>query len=105
MPAISIRPAARRDLVAHYVYLAENASMEIAERFFENARITFAELAEQPLIGAPLTLSRKELDGLRKWRVSEFEKFLIFYFPRRDGISIVRVLQAAQDWWGLLGVG
>ena len=104
MPAISIRPAARRDLTAHYVYLVENASMDIADRFFENTQSTFTMLAQQPLIGAPLTLSRKELDGLRKWRIREFEKFLIFYFPRRDGVSIVRVLHAAQDWWGSLGM-
>jgi len=39
-----------------------------------------------------------------KWRVPDFEDFLIFYLPRRDGISVVRVLHAAQDWWSLLGM-
>ena len=33
-----------------------------------------------------------------------FENFLIFYFPRPNGVSIVRVLHAAQDWWTLLGM-
>jgi hypothetical protein len=32
---------------------------------------------------------------MRKWQVSGFERFLIFYLPRRDGGSIVRVLHAA----------
>lgn len=41
---------------------------------------------------------------MRKWRVPDFENFLIFYLPRRDGISVVRVLYAAQDWWSLLGI-
>ena len=41
---------------------------------------------------------------MRKWHVKEFEKFLIFYMPSRGGVSIVRVLHAAQDWWGLLGL-
>jgi toxin ParE1/3/4 len=27
----------------------------------------------------------------------------VFYEPRPDGVSIVRVLHAASDWWGLLG--
>jgi len=36
--------------------------------------------------------------------VSEFDKYLIFYLPRPDGVSLVRVLHAAQDWWDLLGV-
>ena len=56
-------------------------------------------------MGAPLSLLRApRLAGLRKWRVDGFEKFLIFYLPRQGGISIVRVLHAAQDWWGLLGI-
>lgn len=30
---------------------------------------------------------------------------LIFYRPCEDGVAIVRVLHAAQDWWNLLGIG
>jgi hypothetical protein len=29
---------------------------------------------------------------------------MIFYMPRQDGVSIVRVLHAARDWWGMLEV-
>lgn len=104
MPRVHKRPAARRDLVEHYVYLAENAGEEIADRFLRQAEVTFVFLAEQPEIGAPLTLRPPELAGLRKWRIQEFEKFLTFYLPRPDGVSIVRVIHAAQDWWGRLGI-
>jgi plasmid stabilization system protein ParE len=31
-------------------------------------------------------------------------EFLIFYVPRTNGVSIVRVLYATQDWWQLFGV-
>lgn len=55
-------------------------------------------------MGAPLVLRRPELAGLRKWRVREFEDVLIFYRPRPDGVSIVRVLHGAMDWWQLLGL-
>lgn len=41
---------------------------------------------------------------MRKWRVDGFENVLIFYQPRPDGVAIVRVLHAARDWWGLLGL-
>jgi len=34
------RAAARRDLVEHYVHLAENASLETAERFLDNVRVS-----------------------------------------------------------------
>ncbi len=104
MSQIRIRAAARRDLIAHYVYLYENADSEIAERFLTCAEESFSDLAAHTVIGAPLTLRRPELAGMRKWHVKEFEKFLIFYMPSRGGVSIVRVLHAAQDWWGLLGL-
>lgn len=98
------RSRARRDLTEHYVYLAENASLAVADRFLDKARDTFIALAERPLMGPSLSLSRPELAGLRKWSVDGFENFLIFYFPRHNGVSIVRILHAAQDWWALLGV-
>jgi len=60
--------------------------------------------SRKPLIGAPLALSHLVLKGIRKWRVNGFDSHLIFYLPRTDGVSIVRVLHAAQDWWSLLGL-
>ena len=98
------RAAARRDLVQHFVYLAENAGLDTADRFLTNAERCFTELAKQPEMGSPLTLKRPQLAGMRKWRVPDFENFLVFYLPRRDGISVVRVLYAARDWWSLLGM-
>jgi toxin ParE1/3/4 len=98
------RAAASRDLVEHFVYLAEHAGQDTAERFLMHAEASFNELAEHPQIGAPLTLKPPELTGLRKWRVKEFEHHLIFYLPRPDGVSILRVVHAAQDWWSLLGI-
>ena len=47
MPSVSKREAARRDLVEHFVYLAENASLDTADRFLSNAEDSFADLARQ----------------------------------------------------------
>ena len=104
MQRVYQRAVARRDLVEHFVYLAENASLGTAERFLAQAEASFDDLAGQPMMGAPLTLKRPELAGLRKWRVKDFDNFLIFYMPRPDGVSIVRVLYATRDWWGVLGM-
>jgi toxin ParE1/3/4 len=104
MPKVYRRAAAGRDLIEHFVYLAENAGLEIAERFLANAEATFDDLAGQPMIGAPLTLRHLDLAGMRKWRVKDFDNHLVFYQPRPDGVSIVRVLHAARDWWSLLGL-
>jgi toxin ParE1/3/4 len=103
MPKVYQRAAARRDLVDHFVYLAENAGLDAAERFLTRAEATFDDLAGRPMMGSPLILKPSELAGLRKWRVKDFDNYMIFYMPRPDGVSIVRVLHAASDWWGLLG--
>ena len=104
MPRAFKRAAARRDLVGHYVHLAENAGEVIADRFLACAEASFAALSEHPEMGAALSLRRPELAELRKWRIREFENYLIFYLPRTNGVSIVRVLYATQDWWQLFGV-
>ncbi len=55
-------------------------------------------------MGAPLTLKHPDLAAIRKWRVTGFDNHLVFYLPRPKGIAVVRVLHAAGDWWGLLGL-
>lgn len=104
MTEVFRRSAARRDLVEHYGYLYDNASEAVADRFLSRVEETFALLLQQPEIGAPLTLKHPDLANLRKWRVKDFDDHLVFYEPRPEGLFIVRVLHAASDWWGLLGV-
>jgi toxin ParE1/3/4 len=104
MSKIYQRATARRDLVEHFVYLAESAGLDTAERFLANAEASFNDLAGQPMMGAPLNLQNPLLAGLRKWAVKDFENHLIFYLPRPDGVSIIRVLHGARDWLTLLGI-
>jgi len=98
------RAAARQDLIDHYVHLAGVAGDAVADRFLASAEQSFADLAAQPEMGAPLALRNPQLVGLRMWRVRDFEDVLIFDRPRPDGVSIVRVLHGAMDWWRLLGL-
>jgi toxin ParE1/3/4 len=79
MPTVTQREAARRDLVEHFVYLAENAGLDVTERFLTNAEASFNDLAQQPRIGAPLTLKHPDLANVRKWRVKDFDHHLVFY--------------------------
>jgi toxin ParE1/3/4 len=102
MPKVTQRQIARNDLIEHFIYLAENAGLDIADRFLANAEITFNFLAEQPMLGVALALRCSELTGLRKWHVKDFEDVLIFYQPRPNGVAIVRVLHGTRDWWSLL---
>jgi toxin ParE1/3/4 len=103
MPSVFQREAAKRDLVEHFVYLAENAGLDVAERFLDHARASFEELSRQPKMGAPVTLKHPDLAGMRKWRIKGFDNHLVFYQPRQDGVSVVRVLHATSDWWKTLG--
>jgi len=103
MPIVRLREAARQDLVEHFAYLAENAGLDVAERFFDCAESSFIDLARQPKMGTLLTLTHPDTANIRKWRVKDFDTHLVFYEPRPDGVSIVRVLNASRDWWRLLG--
>lgn len=103
MAKVHQRAAARSDLVGHFVYLAEHAGLDVAERFIVNAETSFQELAERPMIGIALTLGHPNLTSIRKWHVRDFDNYLVFYQLRDDGVSIVRVLHGAQDWWRLFG--
>jgi toxin ParE1/3/4 len=103
-PEVYQRAAARRDLIDHFVYLAETAGLDTAERFLSAARTTSENLAEHPKLGAVLRSRNPKLAGIRKWRVTGFENHLIFYVPKRDGISVVRVLHAGRDRWRMLGI-
>ena len=47
------RPAARRDFIIHYVYLAENAGLDVAKRFRQAVESAYAQLAEDAGYGRP----------------------------------------------------
>jgi|SRR5205809_5640620 len=104
MAEVHKRAAARRDLVVNYAYLTNEAGPEIAERFLMQAEASFLDLSRHPRMGVELKVNRPRVQGIRKWAVKGFENFLIFYFPRRNGVSIARVLHSSQDWRDRLGM-
>ncbi|MDP2224983.1 type II toxin-antitoxin system RelE/ParE family toxin [Nitrosomonas sp.] len=104
MPKIYQCAAARRDLVEHFVYLAENANLETNERFLAQTKASFNALAGQPMDRCTINAMRFNISGHAQWRVKDFDNHLIFYLPHQDGISVVRVLHAARDRRSLLGI-
>lgn len=93
---IFIRPLAQEDLIEQCVFIGQG-SENAALRFLEMSEKTFEELAEMPNMGNPHPFNNVRLTGVRRWRVRDFEKHLIFYRPFEDGIEIVRVLNASRD--------
>ena len=104
MARVLKREAALRDLVAQWVWYAENGGIPIADRFLNAANATLELLAAHPESGR-LFVSRKQgLRGIRQMPISDgFEKNLLFYFPLPDGVDLVRVIHGSRDLERLLG--
>lgn len=106
MARVLRRPAAKRDLVAQWVWYAENASIEVADRFLKLADDTLQLLATQPESGASFFVRKPELQGMRRVPVRDgFETILLFYFPLQDGVDLIRVVHGSRDLERLLTEG
>jgi toxin ParE1/3/4 len=92
-----VLPAADRDLDDQAAYLAAEASLQTALRFYDAANATFSKIASMPGIGERWQSANPRLTELRVRRIEGFEKHLIFYRPAADGIDIIRVLHSARD--------
>ncbi len=92
-----VLPAADRDLDDQAAYLATEASLETALRFYDAASITFGKIVSMPSIGERWPSANPRLAGLRVWRIEGFEKHLIFYRAADIGIEVIRVIHAARD--------
>jgi toxin ParE1/3/4 len=92
------REAAARDLTAQWVWYAENATIDVADRYLAAVDETLQLLATHPEAGYELTSPKAELTGIRRFSAGGgFEKTLLFYFPLEDGIDLVRVLHGSRD--------
>jgi toxin ParE1/3/4 len=100
------REAAKRDLIGQWVWYAENANIEVADRFLRAAENSLALLFRQPESGAAFFVSKAELQGIRRSPISDgFEKILLFYFPLKNGADLVRVIHGSRDLERLLAEG
>ncbi len=80
-------------------WLRREADPQTAGRVIAAARRSFDKLAQTPGLGAPAGAKLAELANARRWRIDGYATYLIFYEPEpRGGVSILRVLHAAQDW-------
>jgi toxin ParE1/3/4 len=106
MARVLKREAAKRDLIAQWVWYAETASIEVADRFLVATDTTLNLLATQPESGSLFFVCKTELQGMRRFPVSDgFEKILLFYFPLQDGVDLVRVVHGGRDLAALFAEG
>ena len=95
-PRVLVREAARRDLAECAAFIARSNPRAAAD-FLDSARRTFARLAGLPSLGAAWEPLSPSLRDFRRFRVTVFGDYLIFYRPIERGVEIVRVLHGARD--------
>jgi toxin ParE1/3/4 len=91
------RVAAKRDLTDHFVFLGDNASVDVARRFLHASNVSFQVLARMPEMGAQRNFRNPHFSSVRAWPVKGFERYLIFYRPLTDGVEILRIIHGARD--------
>ena len=91
------QPGARRDLLEQFIYFVEHAGADWAERYIAAVDRTSLQLTQHPHLGRPYDCGIERLRGLRRFAVTGFDKYLIFYIPRENGIDLIRVLHGARD--------
>ena len=97
IPPVTQRPRARLDLLEQFVYFGEQASVDLAERYFAAVHATCLQLVDHPRSGVMYDLGIARLKGLRQVPVKGFENYLLFYLPHQNGIDVIRVFHAARD--------
>ena len=101
IPPVTQLPRARLDLLEQFVYFGERAGVALAERYYAAVEKTCLQLVKHPQSAPRYDSGIARLDGLRRFPVSGFDQYLIFYLPRENGIDVIRVLHGARDIDGL----
>ena len=95
---IEKRESAKRDLIAQWLWYAENADLATADRFLTEFDRIVALTATQPEMGRRVVTTRANLKDLRQVSCGGgFEVMQIYYRPCLGGIEILRVLHGRID--------
>src|SRR5881397_2953052 len=86
-PPVVRRTQAKRDIAQIACFIADE-NPAAAERFLEAVKASFAALARMPHMGVPRHFRNPKFADVRMWRVRDFDKYLIFYRPRKNGVDI-----------------
>jgi toxin ParE1/3/4 len=96
VPKIVLAPCIEDELWEIWVFIAKD-NPDAAARVVEAAYETFKSLAGSPRLGRPRRFRNPRLKGIRSWRVSGFDHYLIFYRPIPEGIQVLHVYHGARD--------
>ena len=98
---ISDKAADDLDEIAEY---PNRQDADLGFRFLDFVEMAFGEFARMPGLNPQFKTANPRLEGVRCGSVPGFPNHLVFYLTNHDSIEIVRVLDAARDLKGLLGI-
>lgn len=99
---ITKRPRAKRDLIDHFAYLAEHASIKEARRFLAAVDAGLELLVGMPEMGSGWQSSAPRLRDVRRWIPQGYKNYLLLYRPTRTGIELLHVYHSKRDIPALL---
>jgi toxin ParE1/3/4 len=88
------RPSFLRDVARYAIHIARD-NPDAAERFITAAEQTCDLLSHQPGLGHSEKF--RKLIGVRSFRVSGFDNYLIFYSQSPDSVEFLRLIHGARD--------
>ncbi len=90
-----VRPAFWIDVERHHLWLARNASADVADRWLEAVWRTVQFLQHNPELGRIRNDLRHE--GVRTWLVEDFRRWTIFYGMKGDDLVLYRIEGGQRD--------
>jgi len=93
---VDVKYIAERDLLEALEFLREE-SPNAALRFVDAVEKTLGDLSKMPGIGSMYEFSNPRLQGLRRCRINDFEKYLFFYRVEYDAVVIHRVIYGVRN--------
>ena len=91
MAQILFTPLATEDLREIWVYLAENAGSESANKFLLAVKKKCETVSAFPEMG------RVRHEYLVNLRSFPFGNYIIFYLPLENGIAVLRIVHSSRD--------
>ena len=92
------RPQVDEDLIAGRNFIQPDND-RAALAFLDAAFALFDRLAQFPEMGARVRLKNRKLKQLRFFVMAPpFNRWLVFYEPRPDGVETVRVIYGTMNW-------
>jgi len=102
MPEYILDPVVEDELWGIWKFIARD-NPAAATRVIEATSETFEALAAHPGLGRPRKFKHSRLAGIRSFRVSGFDNYLIFYRCVPAGIQVLHVYHGARDLESLFG--